>query len=470
MADALNRLPARELARLVREKRASAVEVLDAHLAAIGRANASVNAIVTPAPDRARAAAQAVDAAVARGDALPPLAGVPVGIKDITPTAGIRTTWGSELYADHVPTEDGETVVSLERAGCVVVGKTNTPEFAAGANTVNRVFGATRNPWDLRMSASGSTGGGAAALAAALVPLAEGSDFGGSLRTPASFCGVVGLRTTTGLVARYPMNMPWHSQNVAGPMARDAADCALMLDGMTGFSLKHPASVPAPWASAYDLVARAESLRGMRLAYAPDIGGTGIDPEVARVCRDAAHALERDGAAVEEIRADFSDGTKAFITLRGESMVGNHLDRLERLDRLNPNLAGNIRLGLDVKTIDIARAERKRMEIFHRWRALFERFDLVLTPCSPVPPFPVDQNYPAEIAGKKLDNYIAWIAQTFLVSLATLPAASAPAGLTASRLPVGLQIVGPRFSEPKILACAKFAERVSPLGWAPHAA
>jgi amidase len=470
MADGLHRLPARELARLVREKRASAVEILDAHLGAIGRANAAVNAFVTLAPEQAREAARAVDAAVARGDSLPALAGVPVGIKDISPTAGIRTTWGSELYADHVPEEDGETVVRLKRAGCVVIGKTNTPEFAAGGNTVNRVFGATRNPWDLRMSASGSTGGGAAALAAALVPLAEGSDFGGSLRTPASFCGVVGLRTSTGLVARYPMNMSWHSQNVAGPMARDAEDCALMLDAMTGFSLKHPASVPAPWPSAHEIVARTDTLRGMRLAYAPDISGTGIDPEVARICSDAARALERDGARIDEITVDFSDGVRPFITLRGESMVGNHLDRLDKLHRLNPNLAGNIRLGLDVKILDIARAERKRADLFHRWRALFEQYDLVLTPCSPVPPFPVDQNYPTEIAGKKLDNYIAWIAQTFLVSLATLPAASAPAGLTAARLPVGLQIVGPRFAEPKILACAKFVERVSPLGWAPHAA
>jgi amidase len=265
------------------------------------------------------------------------------------------------------------------------------------------------------------------------------------------------------------MNMPWHDQNVAGPMARDAEDCALMLDGMTGFSLKHPASVSPPWTSAYEIVAQADSLRGLRLAYVADLGGTGIDPEVARICRHAALALERDGAAVEEIAADFSDGVQPFLTLRGESMVGNHLDRLDKLERLNPNLAGNIRHGLDVKILDIARAERKRTEIFHRWRALFERYDLVLTPCSPVPPFPVEQNYPTEIAGKKLDNYIAWVSQTFLVSLATLPAASAPAGLTASRLPVGLQIVGPRFSEPRILACAKFVERVSPLGWAPHA-
>jgi amidase len=369
-----------------------------------------------------------------------------------------------------VPAENGQTVTALERAGCVVLGKTNTPEFAAGANTVNRVFGATRNPWDARMSASGSTGGGAAALAAALVPLAEGSDFGGSLRTPASFCGVVGLRTTPGLVARHPMNLPWHSQNVAGPMARDAEDCALMLDAMTGFSPKSPVSVAPPWRSAYEIVARTESLRGMRLAYVADIGGTGIDPEVARICRTAAVALGRDGAAVEEIEADFSDGVQAFIALRGESMVGNHLDRLDQLERLNPNLAGNIRLGLGVSVLDIARAERKRAEIWHRWRALFERYDLVLTPTSPVPPFPVEQNYPSEIGGKKVDNYIAWIAQTFLVSLATLPAASAPAGLTASRLPVGLQIVGPRFAEPIILACAKFVERVSPPGWAPLAA
>ena len=469
MSEPLHRLPARELARLVREKRASPLEVLEAHLAAIERANPAVNAVVTVAAEAARKAARAAEAAVMRGDALPPLHGVPVGIKDITPTAGIRTTWGSTLYADHVPAADAEVVTRLKRAGCIVIGKTNTPEFAAGGNTRNKVFGATRNPWDLALSASGSTGGGAAALAAAMMPLAEGSDFGGSLRTPASFCGVVGLRTTAGLVARHPATLPWHDQSVAGPMARDALDCALMLDAMTGLARVSPLSVPPPWTSAAAIVERAGDLRGVRIGYAPDLGRTGIDREVALVCREAARELERHGAAVEDIAADFADGRDAFITLRGEAMVGNHLARLAKLDVLDPNLAGNIRLGLEVKIDDIARAEHKRAEIWHRWRELFERFDLVLTPTCAVLPFPVEQNYPAEIAGRKLESYIDWVAQTFLVSLAALPAASVPAGL-ARGLPVGLQIIGPRFAEPQILACAKFVERDRPIGWAPHAA
>ncbi|MGH8680396.1 MAG: amidase, partial [Burkholderiales bacterium] len=228
----MNRLLARELARRVREKQASPVEILDSHLAAIARANPAVNAIVTVALEQAREAARAAEAAVMRGEALGPLHGVPVGIKDITPTAGIRTTWGSPLFAAHVPAEDAEVVRRIKRAGGIVIGKTNTPEFAAGGNTVNRVFGATRNPWDLERSASGSTGGGAAALAAAMIPLAEGTDFGGSVRTPAAFCGVVGLRTTAGLVPRLPITLPWHDQSVTGPMARDVADCALFLDAM----------------------------------------------------------------------------------------------------------------------------------------------------------------------------------------------------------------------------------------------
>jgi amidase len=253
-------------------------------------------------------------------------------------------------------------------------------------------------------------------------------------------------------------------------MARDVADCALFLDAMTGFSTVSPLSVPPAWESAYEVIERAEGLRSIRLAYAPSIGPTGIDPEVARLCREAAFALERHGASVEEVAFDLADGRDAFITLRGEAMVGNHLARLERLGELNPNLAGNIRLGLGVQILDIARAEHKRAEIWHRCRALFERFDLLLTPTTPVLPFPVEQNYPAEIAGKKLESYMDWLAQTYLVSLAGLPAASVPAGLSASQLPVGLQIVGPRLSEPRILACAKFVERDHPIGWAPHAA
>src|SRR5262245_17462350 len=240
MAKDLTRVSAVELARLIRTRKASPVEATEAHLAAIAKVNPTVNAFCTVVPEKALAWAREAEAAVKKRGKLGPLHGVPVAIKDLTPTAGIRTTFGSTLFRDHVPTEDAETVRKLKKAGAVVLGKTNTPEFGAGANTVNKVFGATRNPWNTALSASGSTGGGAAALAARMAPLAEGTDFGGSLRTPAAFCGVVGLRTTAGLVARHPMTLPWHDMSVAGPMARSAEDCALLLDAMTGFSLKSP--------------------------------------------------------------------------------------------------------------------------------------------------------------------------------------------------------------------------------------
>src|SRR5882672_4698229 len=466
MAKDITRLSAVELARLIRTRKLSPVEVTQAHLAAIERVNPAVNAFCTVVPEKALAWARQAEAAVKKRGKLGPLHGVPVAIKDLTVTADIRTTFGSTLFRDHVPTEDAEVVRKLKAAGAIVLGKTNTPEFGAGANTVNKVFGATRNPWNAALSASGSSGG-AAALAARMAPLAEGTDFGGSLRTPAAFCGVVGLRTTAGLVTKHPAALPWHDQSVAGPMARSAEDCALLLDAMTGFSLKSPLSSAAPWKSARDAVAKARSLRGLRLAYAPDIAGIGVDREIERLCRAAALDLRDARATLDEIEINLSDGRDAFLALRGEAMVGNHLDKLERIGELGDNLAGNIRAGLALTVTDIARAERKRAEIWHRWRALFERYDLVLTPATPVPPFPVEKNYPDVVEGRKLQNYMDWIGPTFLVSLAALPAVSVPAGLTPAKLPVGLQIVGPRFSEPLILSVAKFVEEAHPIGLPP---
>ncbi|HMH17292.1 MAG TPA: amidase [Burkholderiales bacterium] len=462
------RLSAVELARLIRTKKASPVEVTEAHLAAIEKVNPAVNAFCTVAAEKALDWAREAERAVKKRARLGALHGVPVAIKDLTPTAGIRTTWGSTLFRDHVPTEDAEIVKRLKAAGAIVIGKTNTPEFGAGANTVNKVFGATRNPWNTALSASGSTGGGAAALAARMAPLAEGSDFGGSLRTPAAFCGVVGLRTTAGLIPKHPAALPWHDQSVAGPMARTAEDCALLLDAMIGLSAKSPLSVPAPWKSARVRLAKAKNLRSLRFAYAPDIAGIGVDAEIERICRNAARDLRDAGAAIEEIDINLYEGRDAFITLRGEAMVGNHLERLERIGELGDNLAGNIRSGLALTVSEIARAERKRAEIWHRWRALFEQYDLILTPTAPVPPFPVEKNYPDVIEGRKMQNYIDWIAPNFLVSLAALPAVSVPAGLTSAKLPVGLQIVGPRFSEPLILTAAKFVEAMHPIGLPPN--
>jgi amidase len=429
--------------------------------------NPLLNAFVTLSRDEAYAAAKAAEAALRDGTA-GPLAGLPVGIKDLTPTAGIRTTWGSTLFADHLPAEDAEVVKRLKTAGAVIVGKTNTPEFGTGGNTYNAVFGATRNPWNAALSASGSTGGGASALASRMVALAEGTDFGGSLRTPAAFCGVVGLRTTSGLVPKHPATLPWHDQSVEGPMARTAEDCALLLDAMTGLSPMTPLSTPQPWESAHDIVSGQRDLSGLRVAYVADIAGIGIDDGIAAVCRAAALGLTATGTKVEQTDFDLSSFREAFITLRGESMVGNHLTRLDKLDQLGANLRGNIELGLDVSIMDIARAEHLRAECWHRWRQLFERYDVLLTPTVPVEPFPVEQNYPAVINGKPLASYIDWVAQTFLVSLAALPAASVPAGLSAAGLPVGLQVVGPRFSEPRLLSVCKFVEAANPVGLPPH--
>jgi len=257
MADDLNRRPAAELARLIRSKAVSPVEVLGAHLDAIARINPAVNAICTLAAESATAAARQAEDAVMRGDPLGPLHGIPVGIKDVTPTAGIRTTYGSRLYADHVPTEDAAVVASLKAAGAVVLCKTNTPEFAAGANTVNALFGATRNPRNLALTVGGSTGGGAAALACGMIALAEGTDFGGSLRVPAAFCGVVGLRPTPGLVPAHPVSLPWDFGRTHGPMGRTVEDVALMLDAIVGPSAVSPISVSPPWTSA----ARTENSR-----------------------------------------------------------------------------------------------------------------------------------------------------------------------------------------------------------------
>src|SRR5437660_4157937 len=471
MAHKLTHLSAVELARLVRTKKATPVEVVEAHLAAIQRVNPAVNAFCTVAAEKALAWAREAERAVKKRAKLKALHGVPVAIKDLTPTADIRTTFGSTLYRDHVPTEDAEVVRRLKAAGAIVLGKTNTPEFGAGANTVNKVFGATRNPWNTALSASGSTGGGAAALAARMAPLAEGTDFGGALGRAAAFCGALGLRATAGLVPKHPAAMPWHGQSVAGPMARSAEDCALLLDAMTGLSGKSPLSAPAPWRSAREAVAKARSLRGLRLAYAPDIAAIGVDEEIERICRTAARDLrDADGATLEEIEFNLSDGRDAFLALRGEAMLGNHLDRLERIGELDDNLAGNIRAGLALTISEIARAEISRAAIWHRWRSLFEKYDLVLSPAAPVPPFPIEKSYPDVVEGRKLQNYMDWIALNFLVSLAALPAASVPAGLSAARLPVGLQIVGPRFSEPVVLSAAKFVEEAHPIGLPPNCA
>ena len=466
--ETLARKSARELTALIKSRAVSPVEVLDAHLAVIARVNPTLNAIVTLAADQARSAAQAAEAAVMRGEVVGTLAGLPIGIKDTTLTAGIRTTFGSPLYKDHVPEQDAEAVRRLKAAGAIVLAKTNTPEFAAGANTVNAVFGATRNPWNPALSPAGSSGGSAVAVATGMVPIAQGTDFGCSIRIPASFCGIVGIRPTPGLTPSYPMPLAWDPGQVHGPLARTAEDAALMLDVMIGFSALSPISVAPPWKSALAEVERCADARGLRIAYAPDIAGIGVDGEVDTICRQAARRLRDAGAAVEEIAFDVSDGRAPYQTWRGAWMVGQQFARLAQLEAFGTNLKGNVQAGLKVTTLDLAAAEQKRLEVFHRFREMFERYDVLLTPAAPVKPYPVEMNFPNEINGQKFENYVDWIAPAFLITSVSLPAGSVPAGLTRDRLPVGLQIVAPRFEEPRILSVAKLVQQAHPIGWPPH--
>jgi amidase len=450
----------------VARREVSALAVTEAHLARIARVNPAINAICTLAADRARVDAQILDDRLAAGQPVGALAGVPIGIKDVIPTAGIRTTFGSALYADHVPTEDAPIVGRLKAAGAIVIGKTNTPEFAAGANTVNAVFGATRNPWNLALSAGGSTGGGAAALASGMIALADGTDLGGSLRTPAAFCGVVGMRPSVGLVPPDPSTVPWQTLSVAGPMARTVGDVALMLNAIAGSSPVSPFAAPG---DARDFVAATSTgiRAGLRVAFCPDLPRIGVDREVEVACHGAALELRAAGAVVDEIDLDLALARDAFLRLRGQLMVNTHLDRLDTIDLLNQNLAGNIRMGLAQSPREVAMGEQGRAQVFEMFRVLFERFDVLLTPTAPVQPFPVEQNYPTEINGLHLESYIDWVAPTFVVSLAGLPAISVPCGMTNGGLPIGVQVVAPRWGEERALAVAAVIEAQHPIGRPP---
>ena len=463
----LTRKSARQLAALIRAREVSPLEVLDAHLAVIARLNPKLNAIVTLVAEQARDLARAAEVAVSAGEPLGPLHGLPVAIKDVTLTAGIRTTFASPLYRDFVPEEDAEVVRRLKQAGAIVLAKTNTPEFAAGANTVNELFGATRNPWNPALSSAGSSGGSAVAVATGMVPLAQGTDFGGSIRLPAAFCGIAGIRPTAGLIPNHPVPLGWDPGSITGPLCRSVEDVALMLDAMVGLSRLSPISVAPPWPSALAAVDTARDAKGLRVAYVSDIAGIGVDPEVDAVCRRAALGLRDAGAAVEQIAFDASDGREPFMTWRGLCMVAQRYPELAHLGSFGANLRGNVEAGLKVTPLDVAKAERGRIALFHRFRQLFDRFDVLLTPVAPVKPFPVEMNFPADVNGRKLESYIDWIAPTFLVTLVSLPAGSVPAGLTADRLPVGLQIVAPRFEEPLILLVAKLVEQANPIGWPP---
>ena len=466
----LTRQSARELARLIRTRAVSPVEVLDAYLKVIEALNPKLNAIVTLVADQARDRARQAETAVMKGEPLGPMHGLPIGVKDVTTTAGIRTTFASPLFKDYVPEEDAEAVRRLKAAGAIVLAKTNTPEFACGANTNNVLFGPTRNPWNPALSPAGSSGGSAVAVASGMLPIAQGTDFGCSIRIPAAFCGIVGLRPTPGLTPSHPMALAWDPGQLHGPLARDAEDAALMLDSLVGFSRISPISVAPPWQSALAELERSEEIKGLRIAYVSDIADIGVESEIDTICRDAASALGKLGAQVEEIKFSAGDGRAPYQTWRGFWMVGQQYERLSQIEQFGPNLKGSVEAGLKLNAIDFAAAERTRHQVFLRFQQLFERYDILLTPAAPVKPYPVEQNFPDRINGRSFENYIDWIAPAYLITLVSLPAATAPAGLSRDGLPIGMQIVAPRFEEPMILRVARQIHRASKVGWPPLAA
>ena len=456
---------ASELAKLVRSREVSPVAVLDACLERLERFNPTLNAVVT-LNERARDDARELERRLTKGETPGLLCGLPVGIKDVTPVKGLRTTFGSPLYKDFVPSEDALVVQRLRAAGAVILGKTNTPEFAAGGNTFNEVFGRTRNPWNPALSAGGSTGGGCAALATGIIALGEGTDLGGSLRIPASFCGVVGIRPSVGLVPTYPSDWVWDDLQVTGPVARTAEDLGLMLQAVAGPSPLAPLAQPTAGRDFTGAV-RAGVKKGLRVAYCPDIAGIGVDPAVQRVCRDAVAALAKAGITIEEIPLDLSYGRPAYLALRGLWFVAQMYPRLDKIDRLGVNVANNVKAGLNVTTKQLAAAAAARGHMWHQFRELFERFDHLLTPCMAVPPFPVEQNYPETVAGRKMETYVDWLAPTFVLSLTGLPVASVPCGLDPAGLPVGIQIVGRPLGEEAVLALAGLMQQLRPIGEPP---
>jgi len=430
-------------------------DLLDALEARIAAVDGAVNALPTLCFDRARAHADRLMRLPVseRG----PLAGLPVPIKDLIAVEGVRTTQGSPIYADHIPARSDILVQRLEANGGIVYAKSNTPEFGAGASTFNEVFGATRNPWNLARSAAGSSGGAAAALASGTAWVAHGSDTGGSLRNPASFCGIVGMRPSIGRVACNPAAKIDRTLGVQGPMARNVEDLALLLDAMTGEHPADPRSLPALARPFRETMRQQPKPR--RVAYSATLGITPVDPQVARITRAAAERLAGEGVVVEDAHPDLAEVHECFHVLRAFDfcMTKAALLRTKR-DLLKPEIIWNIEEGLKLTMADIERAEAQRVTLAARMLAFFEKYDLLLTPATIVAAFPVEQRYLTECAGQKFDNYIEWLAIASAITLACCPALSLPCGFTTEGLPVGLQVVAPPRAEARVLAGAKLLE------------
>lgn len=463
MNDDLCFLSAVEMAAQVRAGRLSAREVMAAHLARIEAVNPKVNAVVTLHAEQAMAAALAADEAQARGEPLGPLHGLPVLHKDLIMTRGMRTTYGSKVHEDYVPTRSALLVERQQAAGAISIGKTNTPEFGAGSQTFNAVFGATRNPYDLSKTCGGSSGGSAVALATGMAPLADGTDMGGSLRCPANYCNVVGMRPSVGRVPDFPSQNGWSNLSVHGPMARSVADLALHLSVMAGHDARDPMAISQ---GGEQFRAPLESdLRGKRIAWSMDLGGLPVDPRVTKVLDAQRRTFEELGCIVEEDCPDFRDAHDIFMTLRAyafELHYGAIMDRHPGV--LKDTIVWNIEAGRKLSASQLARAEKLRTALFMRMHRFMEKYDFLVAPVNQVPPFDIDQPYVDEIAGVKMDNYIDWMRSCYYITATTHPAMSVPAGFTAEGLPVGLQIVGRHQGELALLQVAHGFEAATGAG------
>lgn len=433
---------ATELAAGIRAREFSAREVMQSHLERIDEMNPLVNAIVTQLePELALAAA----------DSAPPgpLQGLPIAVKDLEDTAGMRTTYGSPLFAEHIPTEDSLLVERLRQAGAVIIGKTNTPEFGAGSQTFNAVFGATRNPYDVSKTPGGSSGGAAAAVASGMIPVADGSDLGASVRNPAAFCSLYGLRPTPGRIPDHGPGDPYNPFPVLGAIGRTPTDVALLLSVLAGPDPRDPFSIQERWPNPETLKGEP---RGLRIAWSDTLGGLPIEPEVTKVLQTARATLEELGCVVEDAEPDFSGADECFEVLRGVGFAAAFDDVV---DDVKPTLRANIRFGQHLDAPRIAKALALRGELFTRMREFLTRYDFLAAPVTQVAPFSVDLEYPTEIAGQRMGSYLEWFRSCSRITVTGHPALAVPAGFTSEGLPIGLQLVGRHRGELALLQLAE---------------
>ena len=452
-----------EMAGLIRAKKLSAREALAEHMRQIERVNAKVNAIVTLVPEMAAEAAAKADEMQVHNEKLGPLHGLPVAHKDLLETRGIRTTFGSPLFKDFVPTEDDLVVERMRLAGAIIVGKTNTPEFGAGSQTFNKLFGATLNPYDLTKTCGGSSGGAAVALICGMVPVASGSDAGGSLRNPASFSNVVGFRPSIGRVPNPKAGFAWSTLSTAGCMGRSVGDLALGLSAIAGPDSRAPLSIQEPGAVFARPLDR--SFKGVRVAWFKDLGGVPFDPRVRTVVDGHRATFESLGCIVEQAEPDFKQAEVSFRIIRAWTASANYGNQLHaHPDAFKDTLKAEIEQGLRLSGEDVAHAEVAHGQVWRSFQAFLEKYEYFILPTTQVPPFDVNVPYPAEVAGVKVVNYIDWMKSCWYISVTGNPAASVPAGFTPEGLPVGVQIVGRDKADFSVLQMAQAFEQATSFG------